>query len=97
MGGEHEACMSVLVREPGRMPAYSWESNIQVGLKGIGFVGVNWIELADDRVCCLLIMNIVMNLHRVCCLMIMNIVMNLQFKLRNIGISRMALLWSNKQ
>jgi hypothetical protein len=71
VGGEHEECTSVLVREPGRMFACSWEGNIQVGLKGMDFDGVNWIELAHDRVCCLILMNMVMNLH---------------FKLRNISI-----------
>lgn len=80
VGGEHEVCISVLVREPGSMPAYSCEGNVQVGLKQFDFDSVNCTGLSHDKVC----------------LILMIMVMNLQFHLRNICMSRIVLLWSNK-
>jgi hypothetical protein len=61
MGGEDEVCISVLVREPGSMPAYSCDSNVQMGLKQLGFDGVNCIGLSHDKVCLILVI-MVMNL-----------------------------------
>jgi hypothetical protein len=58
----HVACMGkgkgvyrVLVGRPegkrplGR-PRHRWEDNIKMGLREIGINGVNWIQLAQDRV-----------------------------------------------
>ena len=51
----HVTCRGVLVGEPeGRRslgrPRCRWEGNFEVNLKLIGWVGVDWIDLAHDRV-----------------------------------------------
>jgi hypothetical protein len=30
-------------------PKHGWEGNIKIHIKEIGYEGVNWIELAQDR------------------------------------------------
>jgi hypothetical protein len=44
----------ILVREPGgkgplERPRRSWVDNIKMGLRGIGWDGMDWIDLAQDR------------------------------------------------
>jgi hypothetical protein len=44
----------LLLRKPERKrplgrPRRSWEDNININLKEIGFVGMGWINLAQDR------------------------------------------------
>jgi hypothetical protein len=71
----HVACMGegrcvhrVLVGRPvgkrplGR-PRHSWEDNIKMDLREIGVDGVNWIQLAQDRVRWRAYVNAVMNLR----------------------------------
>ena len=36
-------------RTLGRRPRFRWEDNIKMGLQEVGCVGMNWIELAEDR------------------------------------------------
>jgi hypothetical protein len=70
----HVACMAkgrgicrVLVRRPrgkkplGR-PRHRWEDNIKIGPRETGINGVNWIQLAQDRVQWQAFVNMVMNL-----------------------------------
>jgi hypothetical protein len=70
----HVACMGegrgvyrVLVERPegkrplGR-PGRGWEDNIKMGLREIGIVGANWIQMAQDRVQWRAFVNTVMNL-----------------------------------
>jgi hypothetical protein len=40
-----------------------WENNIKMDLRGIGIDGVNWIQLAQDRVQWQAFLNMVMNLQ----------------------------------
>jgi hypothetical protein len=71
----HVACMGegrgvyrVLVGRPegkrplGR-PRRRWEDNIKMDLREIGFVGANWIQLAQDRVQWRACVNTVINLR----------------------------------
>jgi hypothetical protein len=52
---EGKGVYRVLIRRPkgkrpvGR-PRHRWEDNIKMDLKEIGIDGVNWIQLAQDRV-----------------------------------------------
>jgi hypothetical protein len=39
-----------------------WEDNIEMYLKYIGFEGVNWIQVAQDRMQCQKLVNTVMTL-----------------------------------
>jgi hypothetical protein len=54
MHGEGRSVYGVLVGRPiGKTPLGSsklWEDNIKMDLREIGFDGVNWIWLAQDRV-----------------------------------------------
>jgi hypothetical protein len=53
-GGEESAVHRVLVGEPegkrllGR-PRRRWENNIKMDLQKVGFVGMDWVELAQNR------------------------------------------------
>jgi hypothetical protein len=49
-------------RPPGR-PRRSWEDNIKLDLREVGFDGANWIQLAQDRVQWRAYVNTVMNLR----------------------------------
>jgi hypothetical protein len=52
--GRQEKCLRVLVDRPegkrplGR-PGHGWEDNIKVNLQAVGWRGMDWIDLADDR------------------------------------------------
>jgi hypothetical protein len=66
-GGERRGVCRFLVGRPkgkrslGR-PRRRWEDNIKMDLREIGFDGVNWIQLAQDRVQWRAFVNTVMNL-----------------------------------
>jgi hypothetical protein len=49
-------------RPPGR-PRHRWENNIEMDLQKVGWVGMNWIELAQDRDRWRALVNAVMNLR----------------------------------
>jgi hypothetical protein len=65
--GERRYVYRVSVRKPegkkplGR-PMYVWEDNIKMDLHEVGCGGMDWIELAQDRVRRWAIVNAVMNL-----------------------------------
>jgi hypothetical protein len=65
--GEGRGVYRVLVGRPegkrtlGR-PRHRWEDNIKMDLREIGIVGVNWIQLGQDRVQWWACVNMVMNL-----------------------------------
>ena len=40
-----------------------WEDNIKVGLLEVGYGGMDWIDLAQDRERCRALVNAVMNLR----------------------------------
>jgi hypothetical protein len=53
MGGGGRGAYRVLVRNgeglsPAILPRHRWEYNIKMGLKEIGWEGLNWIHLAQD-------------------------------------------------
>jgi len=48
-------------KRPLARPRYRWKDNTKVDLKEIGYKDVNWIHVAQDRVQCLILMNMVMN------------------------------------
>jgi len=55
MHGEGRSVYRVLIGRPeGKRPlgrlGNTWEDNINLDLREIGFSGVNWIQLAQDRV-----------------------------------------------
>jgi hypothetical protein len=68
MHGEWRGVYRVLVVRPkgkrplGR-PRHRWEDNIKMDLREIGVNGVNWIQLAQDRVQWQDFMNMVMYLQ----------------------------------
>jgi hypothetical protein len=49
-------------KRPLRRPRYSWEDNIRMDLREIGWEVVDWIYLAQNKDCRQALMNMVMNL-----------------------------------
>jgi hypothetical protein len=39
----------VLVRKPQGRPRHRWENNIKMDLREIGWGGMDWIDLAQDK------------------------------------------------
>jgi hypothetical protein len=66
--GERRGVYSVLVWKPegkgqlGRS-RLRWEDNIKTDLRGVGCVGVDWIELAQDRNSWRVLVNAVINIR----------------------------------
>jgi hypothetical protein len=65
--GEGKGVYRVLVGRPkGKRPLgrhrHRWENNIKLDLREIGIDGVNWIQMAQDRVQWQAFVNMVMNL-----------------------------------
>jgi hypothetical protein len=60
-------CVSFLGRPEGRRPLgrprRRWEDNIKIYLREIGFGGVDWIHLAQDRDRWRALVNMVMNVR----------------------------------
>jgi hypothetical protein len=52
-------------RPPGR-PSHRWEDNIKMDLRHVGWEGIDWIDLAEDRDSWRAVVNTVMNfrLHK---------------------------------
>jgi hypothetical protein len=68
MHGEGRGVYRVLVgrpksRRPLGRPRHRWEDNIKLDLREIEIDGVNWIQLAQDRVQWQAFVNMVMNLR----------------------------------
>jgi hypothetical protein len=66
--GERRGAYRALVRKPeGRIPLgrprLSWEDNIKMDLRDVGWVGMDWISLAQDRDRWRALVNAVMNLR----------------------------------
>jgi hypothetical protein len=66
--GETSNAYRILVGKPeGKKPLGTqrrrWMDNIKIDLRGIGWVGVDWIELAQDRDQWRALVNTVMNLR----------------------------------
>jgi len=50
-------------RRPLGRPRRRWEDNIKMDLHEVGFLGMDWIELAQDRAWWRALVNVVMNLR----------------------------------
>jgi len=50
-------------KRPFGRPRRRWENNIKMGLQEVGYVGMDWIELALDRNRWLAVVNAVMSLR----------------------------------
>jgi hypothetical protein len=50
-------------RRPLGRPRHRWEDNIKMDLREVGWVGMNWIELVQDRDSWQALVNTVMNLQ----------------------------------
>jgi hypothetical protein len=66
--GEKRGTYRILVERPeGRRPLgrprYRWEDNIKIDLQEVGWAGMHWIELAQDRDRWRALVNAVMNLR----------------------------------
>jgi hypothetical protein len=66
--GEKRGAYRILVRRPeGRQPLGGprrrWEDNIKMDLQDVGWVGMNWIERAQDTDRWRALVNAVMNLR----------------------------------
>jgi hypothetical protein len=66
--GRREKVYRVLVRKPeGKRPLVRprrrWEDSVKMDLRGIGWGGVEWIHLAQDRYRWWAVVNAVMNLR----------------------------------
>jgi hypothetical protein len=66
--GENRNAYSILVAKPERKrplgrPRRRWVDNIKIDLTEIGWDGIDWIELAQNRDQCRALVNTVMNLR----------------------------------
>jgi hypothetical protein len=66
--GENRNSYRILVRMPEgkrplRRPTHRWEDNIKMDLREIGWDGVDWIDLAQDKDQWRVLVNTVMNLR----------------------------------
>jgi hypothetical protein len=66
--GEKRNAYRILVRKPERkkplgIPRRRWEDNIRKDLREIGWGGIDWIDLAQDRDQWRALVNTVMNLR----------------------------------
>jgi hypothetical protein len=66
--GRGERCLQNLVgrpkgKRPLRRPRRRWEDNIKLDLREVGINGVNWIQLAENRVHWWACVNMMMNLQ----------------------------------
>jgi hypothetical protein len=66
--GEKRGSYRILVgrpegRRPLGRPRRRWEYNIKMNIREVGWVGMNWIELAQDRDRWRALVNAVMNLR----------------------------------
>jgi hypothetical protein len=65
--GEIRSAYNIFVGKPEgnrpfRRPKHRWEDNIKMDLREIGFWGVNWVHMAQDRGQWQALVNIIMNL-----------------------------------
>jgi hypothetical protein len=49
-------------KKPLERPRHKWEDNIKMGLQEVGWQGMDWIDLAQDRNRWQAVVNMVMNL-----------------------------------
>jgi hypothetical protein len=62
--GERRGMYTVVVGKPeGKRPRRRWEDNIKMDLQEVGFGGMDWIELVQDRARWRALVNGVINLR----------------------------------
>jgi hypothetical protein len=61
--GKKRVAYRTLVRKPLGRPRRRWIDNVKIDLRGIGWGGVDWIDLAQDREPLRALVNTVMNLR----------------------------------
>ena len=66
--GERRGLYRVLVAKPERKrqlgrPRHKWEDNIKIDFQEVGWVGVDWIDVAEDKDRCRAVVIAVMNLR----------------------------------
>jgi len=66
--GTEEACTgfwwgNLMLKRPLGRPRCRWEDNIKMDLKEMGYLGMDWIELAQDMDSWWALVNAVMNLR----------------------------------
>ena len=66
--GERRGVYRVLVgrlegKRPLGRPMHRWDYNIKMDLREVGWVGMDWIDLAQDRDRCRAVVDAVMNLR----------------------------------
>jgi hypothetical protein len=49
MGEKRNACRILVGKPEGKRPRCRWEDNIKMSLREIGWGGMDWTELAQDR------------------------------------------------
>jgi hypothetical protein len=70
--GEKRNAFRLLVRKPeGRRPLGRWVDNIKMDLGEIGWGGVDWIGLAQDKDTWRALVEVVMNLRTLKCLSVL--------------------------
>jgi hypothetical protein len=67
MGEKKNACRILMGKPEGkrplRRPRRRWVDNIKVALREIGWVGIDWLDLAQDRDQWRALLNFLMNLR----------------------------------
>jgi hypothetical protein len=61
--GEGRGAYRILVERPLGRPSRRWEDNIKIDLQEVGWEGVDWIDMAQDRDRWGAVVNAVMNLR----------------------------------
>jgi hypothetical protein len=61
--GRVEVHTGFLVRRPLGRPRRRWEDNIRMGLQEVGWGGMDWIDMAQDRDRWRVLVNAIMNLR----------------------------------
>jgi hypothetical protein len=61
--GRQERCIQGLVGRPLGRPRHRWEDNIKMNLQEVGWGGMDWTDLAEDRDSWRAVVNAVMNLR----------------------------------
>jgi hypothetical protein len=66
-GGRSDAFRVLLGKPEGRKPmgrpGHKWKYNIKLNLQHVGFGGMDWIALAQERDSCRALVNAIMNLR----------------------------------
>jgi hypothetical protein len=62
MGEKRSVCRILVGKQEGKRPRFKWVDNIRMDLREIGWGGMDWIDLPQDRDQWRALVNTVMNL-----------------------------------